>query len=73
MFLKFTRHAVLNLSKHNSPPPSLSTLYQLSSISTGAAGLASPAETTTDISVTPRGAKGWMKLFYEEGKQEYNK
>lgn len=73
MFLKFTTHAVLNPNKHNSPPPSLSTLYQLPSILNGAAGLASPAETITDIGVTLRGAKGWIKIFYEEGKQEYNK
>lgn len=70
MFLKFTTHAVLNLNKHNSPPPSLSTLYQLPSILNG---LASPAETITHIGVTLRGAKGWIKIFYEEGKQEYNK
>lgn len=73
MLLEFTMRAVLNLNRHNSPPPSLSTFYKLSSILKGAAGLVSPTEAITDIGATPRGAKGWIKLFYEERRQEYNK
>lgn len=72
MFLIFRTHGVLRLNTHKSPSPLLSTLYQLSSVLNGAAGLVSPAGTITDTSVVPRGAKGWIKLFYEEGKQEYN-
>jgi len=52
------------------PPcfPPLPTSQRLA----GAAGLASLAETITDISVSPLGVQGWTKLFYEERKQEYN-
>lgn len=52
------------------PPcfPPLPTAQHLA----GAAGLASPAETITDINVTPLGVQGWTKLFFEEREQEYN-
>lgn len=73
MLLIFRTHAVLHLNTHNSPSPLPSTLYQLSSVLNGAAGLVSLAGTITDTSIVPRGVKGWIKLFYEEGKQEYNK